>query len=119
LAKIDLRNKILNAVDVESEIVEVKQWDVKIKIKGMTGKQRDALLQESINQKTGVTDMAKMNTKLVLECCYDPETDEKVFEPADSDLIANKSAGALSKVIAVASKLSGLDEASLSEAEKN
>lgn len=119
MAKIDLRNKILNAADVESEIVEVKQWDVKIKIKGMTGKQRDALLQGCINQKTGVTNMEKMNTQLVLECCFDPDTDEKVFEAADADLIANKSAGALSKVIAVASRLSGLDEDTVEKAEKN
>ncbi len=114
-----LRDKILNAVDTEQEEVYVKQWDVKILVKGLTGKERDALLQKAVNMKTGQTDMNKLNTWLVIESCYDPETGEKIFEPADFDLVASKSAGALSKIIAVASKLSGLDEEALKEAEKN
>ncbi len=119
MSKNKLRDKILNTVDVEQEEVYVKQWDVKILVKGMTGKARDALLQKCMNQKTGVMDMAKMNTQLVIECSFDPEIGEQVFEQADAEMIASKSAGALSKIIAVASKLSGLDEEALKEAEKN
>jgi hypothetical protein len=119
LAKNKLRDKILNSVDVEQEKVYVKQWDVEILIKGMTGKQRDNLLQQCVNPKTGATNMNKLNTLLVIESCFDPETEEKLFEMADFDLIANKSAGALSKVIQVASRLSGLDEMALEEAAKN
>lgn len=78
-----LRDKILNAVDTEQEEVYVKQWDVKILVKGLTGKERDALLQKAVNMKTGQTDMNKLNTWLVIESCYDPETGEKIFEPAE------------------------------------
>jgi hypothetical protein len=119
MAKIDIRNKILNAKDNEQEKVHIKQWDVEVLVKGMSGKERDTLLQDCVNQQSGVTDMGKMNTALVMQCCYDPETEEKVFESADADMIASKSAGALSKIIAVASRLSGLDEDALGDSVKN
>jgi hypothetical protein len=104
----NLRDKILLAKDIESELVEIPQWDVIIEVKGLNGKQRSLLLQDTMGD-AGKLDLVKLYPQLVVRSCFDPDTGERIFTDADCDAIAEKS-GAVQEIIgAVAMRLSGLD----------
>lgn len=103
-----LRDKILAAPDIKSEKVYVPQWDVTVEVKGLTGRQRGLLLQETID-KRGKVDMQALYPKLVVASTYDPETGEQVFGDGDYDAVAGKSGGALEVITQVAMRLSGLN----------
>lgn len=116
---INLRDKILNANDEQSELVTVEQWGVELLIKSMTGKARAGLMNRCLNQKTGVMDMEKLYGLLVIQTSYDPATGAKVFEETDLEALNDKNGAVMEKIAKVASKLSGLDEGSLDEKVKN
>lgn len=111
----NLRDKILSAKDLETQIVPVPQWGVTVEVRGMSGRQRSIFLKDIMDKK-GNVDTLKLYPSLIIASTFDPETGERVFEDGDFDAIAEKSGGALEVVAQVAMKLSGLDAA---VAEKN
>jgi hypothetical protein len=111
----NLRDKILQCNDIATEQVYVPQWDVTLEVRGLTGRQRGILLQETIDPR-GQMDMQKLHPKLVIMSTYDPETGERVFQDGDFDAISEKSGGALEIIAKVATRLSGLNPR---QAEKN
>lgn len=115
----NLREKILAAEDIKSEQIYIKEWDAKLEIRGLTGRQRGIYLQDVIDAKTGKMDFQKMYPMLVVMSVYDPETKEPVFKMGDVDAIAGKSGAALEQLAQVAQRLSGLDSEAIGEAEKN
>lgn len=110
-----LREKILACKDLESELVEVPQWGVLVEVRGMSGRQRAILLQDTVDPR-GKIDLQKLYPQLVLFSTFDPESGEPVFLPGDIDALAEKSGGALEAIAQVAMRLSGLNPG---EAEKN
>lgn len=114
-----LREKILNAKDIKEEKVLVPEWEAEILIKGLTGAARSKILADCIDQRTGAMDIEKFYPELIIATAFDPDTGEKVFEPADRDTINTKNGGVLEKVAQVAAKLSGLDQNAIGDALKN
>lgn len=118
----NLRDKILNVNDIQEEIVEVPEWNVEILLKGMSGEDRNRILEEcvTINPKTKETktDLKKMYPEVIIACAYDPVTKEKIFSHEDRDALGKKNGKALDIVFKVAAKLSGLND-EVEEAEKN
>jgi len=110
-----LRDKILAAKDIETELVPIPQWGVTVEVRGMTGRQRTILLQDTIDSR-GRANLEKLYPRLVILSTFDPETGEPVFQEGDADAIAEKSSGAIEAITKVAQRLSGLDQA---EAAKN
>jgi hypothetical protein len=110
MGKIDLRNAILNANDIEEETVEVKEWGVKILVRGLTGEERSAMMNECIDMKTRTMDMSKLYTSLVIACSFDPESKEKIFTSADAGPLNKKSGKALEVIAKKASLLSGMND---------
>ena len=104
----ELRQTILEADDIESEIVEVPEWGIKVEVRGMTSKERAKLLK--VSAKGGEVDMVTWFPDLIIATIYDPETGEKVFEPADRDAINAKSGAAISAISDISARLSGLGE---------
>jgi hypothetical protein len=113
---VDIRQKALNAKDVPAEVVTVPEWDdVKIEVRGFT-------VQERLDFYNRVADGDQVNREnflpeLVISCCFDPDSGQKVFEPADRDMLKTKSAAAIERITAVATRLSGLGEADVKTAE--
>lgn len=99
-----LRDRILNADDVPSELVDVPEWDTKLLIKGMTGRERNDLYERI----KGNDDRNVFMSELILTTACDPNTGDLLFEPADRDMLSTKSASALARVFRVAMRLSGL-----------
>lgn len=114
----ELRKAILEAQDLDSEIVSVPQWgDVKIEVKALTARERAKLINSAMRD--GIVDMDNYTSGLILAASYDPKTGEKVFEIADRDAIANKSAAAVEILYNVATRLSGLNATAVEDAKNN
>ena len=115
---VDIRQRALNAKDIRSELVLVPEWDnVKIEVRGFT-------LQERLDFYGRVSDGETINRdnflpELVISACFDPDSGQKIFEPADRDMLKTKSAGALERLTQVAMRLSGLQDTDVVEAEKD
>lgn len=117
-AKKSLRDKILSSNDIKSEMVTVSEWDCDVKMKGLTGKQRARLLQDAVDS-NGRMNLEKMYPELIIYSCFDPETDEQLFNIEDREILNTKSGGALEKLAIVAMRLSGLSKSAVDEAVKN
>lgn len=115
---LDLRAKILQTEDIKKERVMIEQWGVEVEVRGLSGEERAKVVNGSRNQK-GELDEEKFYPILVIASVYDPQTGEKVFKPADRDMLNQKSFAAIQKVAKVAARLSGLDDEAEEKAEKN
>lgn len=107
---------ILNAEDLETKDVEVPEWGGTVRVRALTGAERDKLeasvvKQQGRKQKMNLLDF---RAKLVAGTAIN-EAGQLIFTEADIRALSQKSAGALDKVAAVASKLSGMSEEDVEE----
>ncbi len=106
-----IRDTILSVDDVVSELVDVPEWGVKVEVRGLSVKEQQAFMK-SVRKRTGSKtefelDDNKFIIQLVIRTAHDPDTGEPVFEQADADMLAGKSAKAVNRIHAVAARLSG------------
>ena len=112
----ELRAKILDFDDEETELHEVQQWGgMELLVKGMNGRARARFLKASADN--GKVDFERFYPELIISTVFDPETGEPVFGKADRDALNNKSGAALDSLAGVAMRLSGLSDTSVKEAE--
>lgn len=114
------KDEILAAPDLEFEIVDVPEWGGKVRVKAMTGSERDSfeasMLQGSgKNQKISIQDM---RAKLCARTIVDMEG-KRLFNDAEVQKLGAKSAAALDRVYGVASRLSKISSEDLDELAKN
>ena len=114
------RDAILQANDLKSEEVDVPEWGGKVKVRSMTGEERDAFEESTIQGKGKNRDvnMRNFRAKLVVRCVVD-ELGERIFGETDIQALAKKNSGAISRVFDVASRLSGLSKEDVDELTKN
>ena len=106
-----LRDTILTANDLQEDTVTVPEWgDVKLLLRGMTGKQRIDLVDKSGN------DRSHMYADILIATALDPDTGSPVFDKADRDPLMEKSGAVLERLaLVVIQDLSGV---SVEDAEK-
>lgn len=85
----------------------------------MTGEQNAAYMEAAYNPTTGTMEFGRVLPELVIACTFDPDSGEPVFEAADRDAIAQRSAAALERIGKRAAILSGLGPDSLRDAAGN
>jgi len=107
MATKSLRERILSAQDIQSERVHVPEWDVEVEVRSMTGAQRARVLQGATVD--GEIDLERLYPILLIETTYDPESGERIFNPADRDALNSKNSGALERIAKVAMRLSGIE----------
>jgi hypothetical protein len=107
----NLREKILNASDIRSEIVRVDAWDVSVEVRGLSGEQR-AQVVNAARREDGSIDDGRIIVPLIIAATFDPDTKAQVFQKADRDTLETKNAAVLDEVAKVALRLSGLGDAS-------
>lgn len=115
--KKSLRDRILGANDITKELVEVPEWDAIIEVRSMNGKERSEVMQTAIVGDE--IDFELLFPLVLIHSCYDPETGERVFEPADRDTLNTKNSGHLETVSKVAMRLSGLGREGVKTAKGN
>jgi len=104
---VSIREQILNADDIETELVEVPAWGVTVEVRSMDGRSRTRLLKSAADN-DGVIDMERMYPEMVILCSFDPETGERIFTADDVDALLSKAAGPLELIATTAMRVSGM-----------
>ena len=114
------KRQILDALDLKTEDVEVPEWGGTVRVRALTGTQRDAYQFSIVHIESGkpITDMSNVSAKLIAASLID-EQGNLLFSDAEVQALGQKSAGALQRVFEVASRLSGLSKEDIKELAKN
>ena len=114
------RDAILEAKDLQHEDVYVEEWGGAVRVRSLTGTERDAFEASVVEQRGKNTKMNLRNirAKLVALTVVDDEGN-RLFSDADAKLLGQKSASALDKIFEVAQRLSGLRDEDVEELAKN
>lgn len=111
------KDAILAADDRRTEDVPVPEWGGSVRVRALSGKERDAyesaIVQVSGNGDRKVT-MENIRARLV-SLTVVGEDGERLFSDADISALGDKSAAALERVFDAARKLSGLTEDDVEE----
>ena len=110
------RDAILAAASLKTEDVKVPEWGGTIRVRELTGRERDEW-EASLAVQRGkqmVPDVANMRAKLAARCIIG-EDGEPLFTQSDVHALGDLSAAALDRVFEVASRLSGLNEKDLED----
>ena len=119
------RDAILQREDIVTEDVEVPEWGGTVRVRGMSGVERDAfeagLIQQPASngarrrkQEPQQTNMANIRAKLASWCCVDAQGG-RLFTESDAQALGGKNAAALARIFDVATRLSGITEEDVDE----
>ncbi len=118
-----LRDDILEATDIPTEMVNVQEWDCAVEVRGMSLAEREAVGQIAVSEmearEKGGRSEKSFNAACAVASAFDPKTGERIFTEADIPALAQKSASAVMRVATVAQRLSGLSEESETAAGKD
>lgn len=114
------RGTILAAKDIKTEEVEVPEWGGTVRVRGMTGSERDEFEAEVAELRRGGVEVRRKHfrARLLLKTVVD-EGGKALFAPADLEALGGKSVAALDRLVAVAMRLNGIEPASVEVAAKN
>jgi tRNA(Phe) wybutosine-synthesizing methylase Tyw3 len=114
------KEQILSAEDLQSEIVEVPEWGGTVKVRMMTGSERDAFEMSIFKVKGKDTErnFVDLRAKLVARTLIN-EKGERIFTDDDISALGKKSAKALDRVYQAASRLNGIGKEAVDELTKN
>ena len=105
-----IRDQIMKAKDISGELMEIKEWGVKVEIRTMTARQRARVMENAIDPVTGKSSISVIYPEIAVACVFDPESGEPVFTNDDKDALLEKSGAVLEKIASKAMALSGLTE---------
>ena len=100
-----LRDQILNSNDIPKELVKVKEWNIEIEVRGMTGAERTRILD--LAQAGDGMNLQMVYPEIVISTAFDAETGENIFSPEDRTALLSKSANALDALATVGMRLAG------------
>lgn len=111
------RNQILDAKDLLTEDVPVPEWGGEVRVRMLTGEERDAYEASMVElKKDGSAKANRDNVRArLLILCIVNEQGEQMFNRADIKLLGRKSAKALERVIEKVNELNGITEKDIEE----
>jgi len=115
------RDQILSADDSVYEDVNVPEWGGVVRIRGLSGSERDRFEDSIVNNKVGKharQNMKNIRAKLVALTVIDAKG-ETLFTLKDVEALGKKSAAALDRCFDVAQRLCGLSDDDVTELEEN
>ena len=113
--------QILEAPDLRYEDVDVSEWGGVVRVRGMTGTERDAFEASIIgSRESGNVQITTDNIRAKLAArCIVNEQGVRLFSDAEIADLGRKSAQALTRVFEVAQRLSGLTQGDVDDLAKN
>lgn len=110
------RDQIFDADDLTTQDVPVPEWGGEVRIKMLTGAERDRFEQSTVDMRGNkpTQNLANLRARLVALCVVD-EHGARMFSKDDVGRLGSKSAAALDRVFDAASKLNGMSEADIEE----
>jgi hypothetical protein len=112
------RDAILKADDLPFEDAEVPEWGGTVRIRTMTGSERDAWEQQLFDDKGKIKKAKDIRASFLVLCLID-ESGKRVFSDADRDTLGKKSSLVLDRLFSIAQRLNGLGKKDVEELEKN
>ncbi len=110
------RDQILGANDLKFEDVPVPQWGGSVRVRVMSGLERDAFRAAVADSPPG--EIGRFSATLLSHCIVD-EAGARLFSVADVGALQAKCGAALDLPTSVAMRLNGLGGGAQAEAEKN
>lgn len=114
------RDQIRAAHDVVYEPVEVPEWGGSVRVKALSGAERDAF-EASLSVQKGKKikmNMQNVRARLARLTCVD-EKGVLIFQPSDEHWLGEKSAAALDRVFDAAMRLAGMRDQDIEELTEN
>ena len=116
------RNAIFGLTDIQLETVYVPEWNMDVRVRGLTGSERDSWEAAQFVFKKGAKDVEiqrdNIRGRLLIYCLVDKEGN-RLFNDDDAEELGKKSAAALDRLFAVAQQLCGLTNADVDDLVKN
>ena len=108
--------EILALDDIVEEIIDVPEWKTAIRVRGLTGRERDAYEASLLDQRGRSTkaNLQNARAKLVVLSTYNANGSRK-FTEAQINEVAAKSSSALNRVWKKALELAGMGEEDVEE----
>ncbi|BBB01078.1 hypothetical protein RVR_8324 [Actinacidiphila reveromycinica] len=111
------RDAILaKSTDPEVEEVPIPEWDDSVFVKGMSGAERDAF--EMSSRRKGETDLRNYRARFLVRTLVD-ESGKRLFRDEDAPTLGKHPSRIISRMFDAASRLSGMDDEEVEEAEGN
>lgn len=110
------REQILSADDLKTLDVHVPEWGGDVRLRALTGEERDKFEASFTVQRGGKTkqNVANFRARLVSMCIVN-ERGERMFNPADINALGRKSVSALQRVFNACNEMNGLSEEDVEE----
>jgi len=114
------KEDILKAEDLDFEEIEIKEWGGSVRVRCMTGSERDAFEASVYEIKGNKANIIRENfrAKLIARTLVD-ENSERLFTDKEIELVGKKGSKPLDKIFKVAQKLNGLSQTDEDEFVKN
>lgn len=110
------RQEILDKDDLLEDDVQVPEWGGVVRVRGLSGRQRDKYEASLLDSKNRVK-VLDARAKLAQLSIIDRKTGQLLFGEDDIKALSLKSARALARVVDMAQKLAGLTDEDLEELE--
>lgn len=106
------KDQILAADDIKYKIVEVPEWGGEVRVKGLTGTERDEFEAKSIQTKNGQRkeNLENFRARLVALCVVDEDGRRLFVSPFDVAQLGRKSVAALQRVFNACQELNALTD---------
>lgn len=114
------KDAILKRTDLRVEDVDVPEWGGTVRVREMTGSERDQFEMASIVRrgKNREVNLRNLRARLVVMSCVD-EKGERLFSNADIEALGKLGAAGIQRVYDKAMELSGLSDADVDELTEN
>jgi hypothetical protein len=112
------KSQILEAKDIESEVVKVPEWgkDGEVMVYGLKQVEKNEWTKSIMTG--GEVDVNGATVKLCALCIRD-EKGKRIFEDTDLTSLMNKSAKPIDRIFQVAQRLTGIGQEEIKETVKN
>ena len=111
------KEAILAASDLKTETVSVAEWGGDVKVRSMTGLERDSF-GASLRDADGKVTLVNYRAKLLVRCMVNDDG-SPMFTVDELAAIGGKSSAAIDRVFTVAERLNAMMPDALDAAEKN
>ena len=120
MTKILSKDEILESQDMRIQTVAVPEWGGSVRLRSLTGAERDAFEATLVKEVGGkrLPDMNNLRAKLLAATVVDEE-DKPIFGVHDLVALGRKSAVAIDRIFAVAQRLNAMAPESVEESIKN
>lgn len=108
--------EILGSHDIIEELLEVPEWKGTVRVRGLTGRERDAYEASLLDQRGRSTkaNLQNARTKLVVLAVHNPDG-SRMFNESQISELSSKSAAALDRIWQKARDLSGMSDEDIEE----